>query len=213
MMVAGSGSAGAATTLKEMYDLAPAREGYDRYIILETGRVYTGGLWVGGTYNRITFAFEEGAEDVCIVGNGAILDLRGSEICCAYTHGRLDISDCVILNGNIRFRGYRSGDLELLPRGSVRYVTFFEPQDYGVRLFGCGVGIEVRRNLVVDPIDTGPDFMYLTGEPTDWLPTGSAFSLSMQYPAYEVWENWSFHTDPDANGDACRHFPILCDYG
>ncbi|MBU0618491.1 MAG: hypothetical protein KKI02_12305 [Planctomycetes bacterium] len=202
-----------ATSLKEMYDLATPAAGYDKYIVLETGVTYTGGLWIGGTFNRITATFEEHGEDVRIVGNGAILDLQGGEICIAYCNGRLDLDDCVIINGNVRYRGYDDATLQLVPEGSVRYVTFYQPHDYGVRLYGCGAGILVERNIVVDAVDTGPDFHFLTGMPMEWLPTGANFSLSVQAGSYDVFENWSYHSDPAANADPVRHFNLLCDYG
>ena len=34
-------------SLKEAYDLAGPAEGYDKYLELETGQVYTGGLLIG----------------------------------------------------------------------------------------------------------------------------------------------------------------------
>lgn len=201
-----------AASLKEMYDLATPAYEYDKYIVLVPGVTYTGGLWIGGTYNRISAQFEEGGEDVRIVGNGAILDLLGAEICIAYCNNRLDIEDCVIVNGNIRYRGY-DGAFHLVPEGSVRYVTFYQPHDYGVRLFGCGAGILVERNIVVDAIDTGPDFMFFTGVHSDWLPTGASFSLSLTGGSREFFDNWSYHSDPMANADPLRHFTLLCDYG
>jgi len=202
-----------ATSLKETYDAASPAGGYDKYIVLETGVTYTGGLWIGGTFNRITATFEQHDEDVRIVGNGAILDLQGQEVCIAYCNSRLDLEDCVIINGNVRYRGYDDLTTHLVPQGSVRYITFYQPHDYGVRLYGCGAGILVERNIVVDAIDTGPDFHFLTGMSMEWLTTGANFSLSVQATAYDVFENWSYHSDPEANADPLRHFHLLCDYG
>jgi len=204
-----AGLPASATSLKEMYDLAPAAHGYDKYIVLETGVTYTGGLWIGGTFNRITAEFELREANVCIIGNGAILDLQGEEIAIAYCNNRLDVEDCVILNGDVKYRGYHDGASHLVPEGSVRYVTFYKPHDYGVRLFGCGQGILVERCIVMDAVDTGPDFMYLTGMPSDWMPTGSNFTLSMQGGGNELYENWSFHSDPKLNADLLRHFNFL----
>lgn len=196
-----------------MYDVATPAQGYDKYIVLQTGVTYTGGLWLGGTYNPLTATFEPGKdEDVRIVGNGAILDLQGGEICIAYCTNQLDIDDCVILNGDVRYRGFDGGELYLVPTGSVRYVTFYRPHDYGVRLFSCGAGILLERNLVVDAVDTGADFMFFTGVFSDWLPTGGSFGLSLQ-AGFNVYDNWSYHADPAANADPVRHFTLLCDYG
>jgi hypothetical protein len=202
-----------ATSLKEMYDLASPGSGYDRDIVLETGVTYTGGLWVGKTFNRITAKFEGPEEDVRIVGNGAILDLRGGEITIGYSNNRLDIEDCVILNGNVRYRGYDDSTTHLVPEGSVRYVTFYKPHDYGVRMSACGAGILVERNIVVDAVDTGPDFMFLTGDFGEWLYTGMSIPVSDNAGGYDIFDNWSFHADPVANADPVRHFGVLCDYG
>lgn len=203
----------AADSLKEAYDRALPANGYDRWIELEPGATYTGGLWIGGTFNRITAEFEDGGEDVRIVGNGAILDLRRGELCIAYCDNRLDVSDCVIVDGCVKFRGYSGSGVTLKPQGSVSWVTFWRPADYAVRMHGCGSGIRLERNLVVDAVDTGADFMYLNGEPNDWLPTGTSFSLDSNDPSSEVIENFTFHSDPDANRDPLRHFHLLCPYG
>jgi len=201
-----------AVSLKEAYEAAPAASGYDKYIVLETGVTYAGGLWIGATFDRISAEFVGEGADVRIVGNGAIIDLQGEEICFAYCANRLDIDNCVILHGDIRFRGYDDGIVSLVPTGSVRYVTFYEPHDYAVRMFHCGSDILVQRNLVVDTVDTGPDFMYLTGYANDWLPTGASFGLSL-VAGFDVQANWSYHSDPVVNADPLRHFTILCDYG
>ncbi len=202
-----------ADSLKEMYDRALPAHGYDRYIELEPGATYTGGLWIGGTFDRIAARFEGSGEDVRIVGKGAILDLQRGEICIAYCQNRLDISDCVILDGCVKFRGYADSSVTLKPQGSVSWVTFYRPADYAVRLHGCGGGIRVERNLVVDAVDTGSDFMYLSGEANDWLPTGTSVSMDLNNPTWEVIENFTYHSDPVINRDLLRHFHILCPYG
>ncbi len=212
MLVVLSAAHACATTLREAAQAAGPAEGYDRYVVLETGVTYTGGLWIGGAYNPITATWEAGGEDVRIVGNGAIIDLQGAGICLAYCNNRLDIDDCIILNGDVKFRGYLGGGMHLAPAGSVRYCTFYCPHDYAVRLFECGQGIVIERNIVVDPLDTGPDFMYLSGYPNTWLPTGTCISQSLLGGSI-VRENWTYHTDPGANADLLRHFSILCDYG
>ncbi len=204
-----TGSPAVATSLKEMYDLAAPGSGYDKYIVLEAGVTYTGGLWVGGTFNRITARFEEREEDVCIVGGGAILDLQGGEICIAYCNSRLDIDDCVIINGDVKYRGYDDETIQLIPQGSVRYVTFYQPHDYGVRMCGSGTGILLERNIVVDAVETGDDFQYLNGSPMEWLPTGASFSMSNTGGGYNLFDNWSYHSDPVANDDLLRHFNFL----
>lgn len=71
---------------------------------METGVVYTGGLLVGPVLSPITWDLEgEEGLDVCIVGNGAILDLQGEQICLSYCSNGLDVEDCTVLNANISF--------------------------------------------------------------------------------------------------------------
>jgi hypothetical protein len=209
----GLAPAARAITLAEAYALAGSQGEYDRYLVLETGVVYHGGLLIGKLLDPVTHTLvgPEGA-DVCIVGNGAILDLQGEQLSISYCSNRLDISDCVIVNGNIRYRGINTVDWQEQPIGSVRYCTFHRPHDYGVRMQGSGDGILVERNIAVDAIDTGWDYIYTTGISNDWLPTGANFAPSVQIGFYGepvIRENWSCHTDPIANADIRRHFVFL----
>jgi len=203
-----------ALTLKEAFEAAPAANGYDRYVQLETGVTYTGGLLIGRIFSPVTnsFIMEEQGLDVCIMGNGAILDLEGEQLCISYCDNRLDVEDCIIINGNIRFRGDNGQEIPLKPVGSVRYVTFYKPHDYGVRMQGAGAGILVERNIVVDTIDTGLDFIATTGLPGDLIPTGTAISGSVQVGDYglpTVRENWTWYSDSIANGEPLHHFSFL----
>ena len=202
-------------TLKEMYDGAPAGSGYDRHVRLETGVIYRGGLFIGKTLNLINGQFEgDDGKAVWIEGRGAILDLEGGEICISYCNSKLDIEDCVIINGNIRYRGIDDYFLTALPTGSVRHVTFYEPHDYAVRIYGCSQNIVVERNIFVDTQDTGPDYIYATGYSSAYLPTGHSVSFSgMMFPYPSIKENWSYFSDPAANSDPMRHFSLLCEYG
>jgi hypothetical protein len=151
---------------------------------------------------------------VFIKGNGAILDLEGGEICISYCTNRLDITNCVILNGNIRYRGRSDPPIIDKPGGSVRYVTFYGCDDYGVRIFGCGDDVLVERCIVMDTVDTGPDFMYISGYQNDWLPTGGCFAFSgLGYGTPTLKDNWTYFTDPVTNSDGLRHFVKLCEYG
>lgn len=203
-----------AVSLKEAVEAAGSGGGYDRWVELQTGVTYTGGLLIGRVYSPVTNAFlvqEEGL-DVRIVGNGAILDLQGEQICMSYCDNRLDISDCVIRDGGVRFRGDNDPGLALQPSGSVRYVTFVSPQDYGVRLQGAGAGVTIERNLIIDTLDTGLDFVATTGIPGTLLPTGTAVAMSVQTGDYglpEVRENWTFFGNPDLNGFPLHHFSFL----
>ncbi|MCK6445734.1 MAG: hypothetical protein L6Q99_05020 [Planctomycetes bacterium] len=200
-------------SLREAYEAAAPAHGYDRWIELQPGARYTGGLWIGATFDRMSSRFVGRGENVRVVGNGAVLDLEGGSLTVAYTATRFDLDDCVVVHGDIEFRGYKDAFVDLRPKGSVRYVTFFEPHDYAVRLSMCGKDIVLERNLVVDAVETGPDFMFLTGEPNRWLPTGASFSHSVQDGHHEFFDNWTFHSDPLANADPKRHFHGLCDYG
>ena len=40
------------TTLQAAFETAAAQGGYDRYLVLETGRIYTGGLLIGPTWDN-----------------------------------------------------------------------------------------------------------------------------------------------------------------
>jgi hypothetical protein len=203
-----------AVTLQEAFDRAGPRDGYDRWVELETGVTYTGGLQIGPSLwpHSDQLVGVPGC-DVRIVGHGAILDLQGQQICLSYCANRLDLDDCVVLHGNIRFRGLTGDVVNLLPTGSIRHVTFYQPEDYGVRLQRCGAGILLERNLVVDAVDTGPDFIYTHGAAHDRLPTGTSYSGGVTEGAADVRENWSWHSDPQANADPLRHFSFLCEYG
>jgi hypothetical protein len=206
-----------AVSLQQMFEEAVPENGYDKWITLETGAVYTGGLQIGPSLSPIKSALvgPPGA-DVRIVGNGAILDLQGAQLCISYCRNKLDIDDCIVLNGNIRFRGINTADTLALPRGSVRYVTFFRSHDYGIRLQGAGDGILLERNLAVTAFDTGWDFIYTHGTSNSWLPTGACISFSLQsgfYGTPVVRENWTFQEDRVANTDPLRQYSLLCEYG
>ena len=207
----------AATTLREAYESSGPSGGYDRVLSLETGKVYEGGLLIGPVLSPLTWELEGSpGEDVLIDGNGAVLDLGGEQICISYCENRLDIEDCVILNGNVRFRGMNTSSFNVIPEGSVRFCTFHSPHDYGVRLQGAGDGITIERNIVVDAVDTGWDFLYTNGISLEWLPTGACISASVQSGFYGtplIRENWTWHSDPLVNADALRHFSFLCEYG
>jgi len=203
-----------AITLKEAYESAQPAHGYDRYVELETGVTYTGGLLIGRVYSIVSNSFnmvEEGV-DVCIIGNGAILDLEGEQLCISYCSNRLDIENCIVINGNIRFRGDNDPGPDIQPEGSVRHVTFYQPHDYGVRLQGAGDGILVERNLIIDTIDTGVDFIPSTGMPGTLIPTGTAISASVQTGDYGypiVKDNWTWFSDFADNSEPLHHFSFL----
>ena len=204
-------------SLKEVYEAAPVQAGFDKYMELETGQVYTGGLLIGNIFSPITAELEgnEGL-DVKIVGNGAILDLQGEQICISYCNNILEIDNCIIINGNIRYRGLNWESTLIEPTGFVEYCTFYQTHDYGIRIYGAGAGIRLERNIFVDAVCTGDDFTYINGSPMEWLPTGANVSISIFYSTYgipELIDNWSFHSDEIANADPILHFVQLCEYG
>ncbi len=197
-----------AETLRGAYDAAGPGLGFDKLVILEPGRIYTGGLLVGPLLLPETGTFDsEKGLDVRIIGNGAVLDLAGGQICISYCENRLEIEDCVVLNGNIRFRGmdWKPGHI---PQGKVDQVTFYAPHDYAVRVQGCGQRIVIERNLFVDARDTGPDWVYHNAFPFDWIYTGINVALST-FAMPTVAENWSFHGDEEINASPLHHFGFL----
>ena len=200
-------------SLKEVYDSASPQNEYDKYLNLETGVTYTGGLLIGKILSPFEYELtgEEG-QNVKILGNGAVLDLQGEEICISYCDNFLDVEDCIIINGNIRYKGIDTEILVGVPTGSVRYVTFYQPHDYGIRTTGCGEGITIERNIVVDALETGNDYIYVTGISSDWIPTGSNFAVSGQtgfngFPV--ITDNWSFHSETEDNETPLKHFSML----
>jgi len=204
-------------SLKLAYEEAQPFGIYDKYIELENGIVYTGGLFIGSYYEPHLQDFVSVNEsNVKIIGNGAVIDLQGQQICISYCNKRLDIEDCVIINGNIRFRGDNTLEFDAVPTGSVRYLTFYQPHDYAIRLQGAGSGVLVERNLVVDAVDTGVDFNPYYGVSSDLLPTGIGYCFSVQILDYgfpTAFDNWSFHSKPEVNNDLLSHFTLLCEYG
>ncbi len=203
-----------AVPLQAMLEAAPPADGYDRYVTLATGVVYTGGLLIGPTWDddRQSFREHERGFSVKIEGRGAILDLRGQQICISFCTDRLDIEDCIIIGGGIRFRGDLTPTEDRRPVGSVRHNTFWLPDDYAVRLEGAGEGILLERNIVVDTVPTGLDVMTWNGEEGVLLPTGLAFGLSVQTFTSGtpiVRQNWTYFNDPLVNADLLHHFGFL----
>ncbi len=204
------------TSLKEVYDNAEGTALYDKVLILNTGQVYTGSLLIGGIYNHLSGTFTDtlGA-NVSIIGNGAILDLQGGFITNQYTNKRLDITDCVIINGGVKFRGSTDGT-SLIPLGSVSYVTFYQAEDYAIRIHSAGAGISISNNIFVDTYGTGDDYVNYTSETLEWLPTGHNLVTTIfveTYGAPEISDNWSYFSDWRLNDEPMRHYGLFCDYG
>ncbi len=207
-LLLGAAATAAAGTLRAAFDAASPGAGYDKLLILEPGVVYTGGLQIGPILIPESTSYSgEAGLDVKILGNGAVLDLAGSQLSISYCPNRLDVEDCVIIGGSLRYRGL-DYEVDRQPRGSVRQVTFYRPHDYALRLQRTGDGLLVERNLIVDALATGPDWVFDNGYPMEWLQTGLNVALSLAGTA-TVHENWSFRSNPRENGDPLLHFGFL----
>ena len=212
-----------ATTLRHLYETASGGtdpengEYYDKLIELNTGEIYEGGLLIGRIFSPLNNSlYGNPGQDVRIIGNGAVLDLQGSQLSISYTNNKLVIDDCIVLNGNIRFRGATLEENDYIPTGKVSYCTFYKPHDYGIRLQGAGTGVELTRNIVVDALDTGDDYIFSTGYSTDFLPTGGNYSLSVQVGMFGtpvVQNNWSYQSNSHDNQEPLNHFNLLCEWG
>lgn len=200
------------TSLKEVYDDSGGNALYDRVLILNTGETYTGSLLIGGIFNNNYGTFTDTlGENVNIIGNGAILDLEGGFLTIQYTDKRLDITDCVIINGGVKFRGSTSGT-NLIPSGSVSYVTFYQAEDYAVRIHSAGEGISISNNIFVDSYSTGDDFVNYTSQTLEWLPTGYNIVSTIFIPTYGapvISNNWSYFSDWRLNQDPNRHYGLF----
>ena len=108
------------TSLQEVYDNASSYQGYDKYLVLDSNIIYTGGL---GIY--------EG--DVFIDCNGAIIDLLEGQGIWLYAdeeyNSSLDIQHCSIVNGlyyGLSFGGISTGNI---------YNCNFHSTNFGLKLF------------------------------------------------------------------------------
>ncbi|MGD9706579.1 MAG: hypothetical protein AB7V07_02750 [Candidatus Delongbacteria bacterium] len=186
----------AGTTLKEMYDAAGPGDGYDKLVILEKGKLYKGGLFLGKFFNPVTLEFEPVDEKtVKIEGNGAMIDLMNGQIHISYTKNSLDIDSCVIMNGTLRYNGHPDGEIYVLPYGKVNNVTFYNSIDYGIRMEGAGENIDIRNNLAVNSRNTGGDFEQHHSTPSEIIRTGTSYSFSIfpwnGFP--DIYDNWSYN--------------------
>jgi len=202
-------------SLKEVYDAAGPAEGYDKYLVLETGEVYTGGFLTGNVYGFVLSEYDyyEG-QNVKIVGNGAIIDLQGEQISVSFCDKRLDIEDCIIINGTVRYRGDDTNDFDATPKGTTSHVTLYKPHDYGLRLQGAGAGVTLSNNVVYDVVGTGYGYTPFNGYSGVLLPTGTSISWSVQaYGLPFIMNNWTFHSNDNENIQGLTHYSRLCEYG
>jgi hypothetical protein len=207
-------SSHAALSLRAAVEAAPALHGYDHYVELQTGQIYSGGLVIGPTWDEELSMFlnEELGYDVKIVGNGAVLDMGGQRLCISFCANRLDVEDCIVIDGSIRYRGDNTPDMDRTPEGIVSHCTFYRARDYAVRLQGAGDGVVCEWNLIVNTVDTGQDVLVWTGITGVNLPTGLAFGLSVQTGSFghpDIHDNWTWFRDRTANDELLRHYCYL----
>ncbi|MBN1969210.1 MAG: hypothetical protein JXR48_08295 [Candidatus Delongbacteria bacterium] len=179
-----------ALTLKEVYDSSSSGNGYEKYIILENGGDYYGGLYLNGV----------DAVNTAIIGNGAKIYLENDSIVFSNTDKRLDITDCFLIYGGIYYIGET-----VIPKGEISYCTFYEPYHYGVNLKYCGTGIAIKRNIVVNAIEDGGSFTTPTG-------INFVFSNKEQFGFPDINENWSFNSQLQLP-NCTRNFARLCETG
>jgi hypothetical protein len=136
--------AASAATLQSVYDAADPQAGYTKYLQLDAGATYTGGLTVLAS------------DMVCIKGNGATLDLQTSTIQIQGKGARLDVDHCVIKNGGLASAGYAEGALSFVgSSGSVVNNTLYG-NTVGIRVYSTGPGaVTVINNVVVRSSFTG----------------------------------------------------------
>jgi hypothetical protein len=127
-----------AVTLQSVYDAAGPREGYTKYLELDAGANYTGGLTIPA------------GDIVCIKGNGATIDLQTSTIQIQVKGTKLDMDHCVVKNGGLASAGYTQGALNFVgSSGNVVNNTFYG-NTIGIRVYATGPGaVTVMNNIVV----------------------------------------------------------------
>ena len=148
-------------TLEEAYQESESNFGYDKYVILETNEIYTGGL---GIY--------EG--DVYINCNGSTIDLEGGNGIWIYADQQypssLDIEFCTIINGNyygISYGGSSTGNikncnlistnfgLKLFDESNVNVTNtiFAYNQTYGIGVYTENPTLEISYSLFWENIE------------------------------------------------------------
>ncbi|MCK5077422.1 MAG: right-handed parallel beta-helix repeat-containing protein [Calditrichia bacterium] len=72
-------------SLSDAYQAAQPGNGYDKLLILNPAETYTGGLTITN-------------QKVCIIGNGALIDLQNGSIA-VFGDSQIDLDGCTIVNG------------------------------------------------------------------------------------------------------------------
>ena len=140
-----------ATSLRDMFDAAGPANGYDKYVVLEPGVIYTGEI---GVY--------EGA--VFIKGNGAIVDLQGGVGLWVYADesypASLEIEYLTISNGaynGLTYNGTSSGNvincnfinndfgIQIQDNVSltIRNSNFINSSSYGIAMRGMTTSFDI----------------------------------------------------------------------
>jgi hypothetical protein len=135
---------GHAVTLQSVYDAAGPREGYTKYLELDAGTNYTGGLTIPA------------GDIVCIKGNGATLDLQTATIQIQVKGTKLDMDHCVVKNGGLASAVYTQGALNFVgSSGNVVNNTFYG-NTIGIRVYATGPGaVTVMSNIIAWSSVTG----------------------------------------------------------
>jgi len=125
-------------TLQSVYDAAGPQGEYTKYLQLDGGATYTGGLTI-----------PEG-DIVCIKGNGTTIDLQTSTIQILGKGLKLDVDHCIIKNGGLASAGYTQGALSFVgSSGNVINNTFYG-NTLGIRIYSTGPGaVTVMNNIIV----------------------------------------------------------------
>jgi nitrous oxidase accessory protein NosD len=133
-----------AVTLQSVYLSAPSQAGYDRYLELESGMTYTGGIDVSSGMT------------VCIKGNGATIDLQGSMIQVADYTTRLDIDHCVLVHGGNPDYGTGQAALNFVASsGNVSNNTIYG-NTLGIRVYLSPLNaVRIKNNIVVKNLFAG----------------------------------------------------------
>ncbi|MFH0776997.1 MAG: right-handed parallel beta-helix repeat-containing protein [Candidatus Eisenbacteria bacterium] len=142
-----------AVSLQSAYDAASALSTYDKYVVLEAGARYTGGLAL--TYGTNT----------CIKGNGAVIDLEGGIILIQGTTTNLDIDHCSIVNGGNPELRTGNGALHFLGgSGNVHNNTFYM-NTVGIRVYSSQAHSVIIVNNIIVKNTYGGVLCYIGNEP------------------------------------------------
>lgn len=177
-----------ATTLKEVWDSSTSNGEFEKYLVLNAGETYTGGLVLSSEFDT--------DKPTKIVGKGAILDLENEKILIDRVDGAgFAIEDCVITNGGIEFKSFYG---DIYPKGDIKYITFYEPLEYGIRMNSSGEDISVTKSIFHSAVWNGG-----TGFSPDGI--NVAIESSDLYGTPDIIDNWSYHIG-EPMGDYSVHF-------